>query len=210
MRSGHLKNCAWSLCALALLWCSVSSADPAADKQAKAKFVAAQAAYDVGQFDKALDLYGAAYNLKPLPAFLFNMAQCHKQLANYERALFFYRRFLAQAPRGTDTETVEQLIVAMEKKQAEKEQLARTQEDSKRQEAQLEIQRAREAAARAEIEAADRKAKLVPELGVGLPPPPPTPLPESPGVQAVVVLDWSRSGRRRRRDGRRGRRRSPA
>ena len=37
-------------------------------------------------------LYTAAHDAKPLPALLFNIAQCHRQLGNHERALFFYRR----------------------------------------------------------------------------------------------------------------------
>lgn len=180
---------------LALLWTLGAAASPATDKEARAKFGSAQAAYEVGKFEKALELYGEAYNLKPLPAFLFNMAQCHKQLGNFERALFFYRRFLAQAPAGTDTETVEQLIAAMEQRQAQKEQLALAQQDQQRQAGeaaqrleaqrqQVEVERAREAAARAEVDAADRKAKLL------VPPPTASLLPAPPPPDKPIYERW--------------------
>jgi tetratricopeptide (TPR) repeat protein len=107
-------------------------------------FQQAQKAYGVGHFDEALALYTQAYEIKPLPGFLFNIAQCHRQLGHFERAIFFYRRFLTQsAHRPVNADEVERFIADMENK--------------------LQAQQARDAeqaradAARAEAEAAAKK-----------------------------------------------------
>ncbi|HSP81561.1 MAG TPA: tetratricopeptide repeat protein [Myxococcaceae bacterium] len=66
-----------------------------AEVQARARFSEGNLAYDLAEFQQALDAYSEAYRLVPLPGFLFNIAQCHRQLGNAERAAFFYRRYLA-------------------------------------------------------------------------------------------------------------------
>lgn len=90
----------------------------AADEEAKAKFEAAETAFDLGDFDKARRLYSEAYELKPLPGFLFNIGQCHKKLGEWNRAAFYYRRYLARMPEGADTSKVEGLIAEMDAKAA--------------------------------------------------------------------------------------------
>jgi tetratricopeptide (TPR) repeat protein len=61
---------------------------------AKVEFDTAQIQYKVGHFDEALEGYSRAYELFPAPAFLFNIGQCHKNLKNYERAIFFFEGYL--------------------------------------------------------------------------------------------------------------------
>ena len=76
-----------------------------ADRPARVLFERAEAKFDLGSFEAALADYQAAYELEPLPGFLFNIGQCYRNLGDYERARFFYRRFLiarsphAQSPR---------------------------------------------------------------------------------------------------------------
>lgn len=98
---------------LALAASSPAFAD---DDDAKAKFDAAEAAYDVGDFDKARRLYVEAYELKPLPGFLFNIGQCHKKLGEWNRAAFYYRRYLARLPEGSDDSRLQALIAEMDAK----------------------------------------------------------------------------------------------
>jgi tetratricopeptide (TPR) repeat protein len=90
-----------------------------ADKLAKQKFQEGQTAYDVGQFDEALTAYTEAYKLKALPAFLFNIAQCHRQLKNWERAAFFYRRYLKLSPNAPNADQTRELLAEVEKRAAE-------------------------------------------------------------------------------------------
>ena len=65
-----------------------------ATKKAKALFKTAETDFALGRFQEALEGYSMAYEAKPLPAMLFNIGQCHFELANYERAIFFYEQFL--------------------------------------------------------------------------------------------------------------------
>jgi len=52
----------------------------------------------VQDWTTALVDYQAAYDAEPLPAFLFNIGQCHKNLAHYEKAIFFFGRDGKLAP----------------------------------------------------------------------------------------------------------------
>jgi len=88
-----------------------AAADSTAD--ARALFQRAEMSFNLGKFAQALADYQAAYEAKPLPAFLFNIAQCYRNMASYERARFFYRRFLAIEPRGPNRRLVEDLIAEM-------------------------------------------------------------------------------------------------
>jgi Tetratricopeptide repeat len=54
--------------------------------------------YNLGHFTEAIAEFEKAYKADPAPIMLFNIAQSHRQLGNKERALFFYRRYLEQAP----------------------------------------------------------------------------------------------------------------
>jgi tetratricopeptide (TPR) repeat protein len=80
------------------------------ESQARRKIADAQKEYDLGEFGRALELYSEAYRLDPIPAFLFNIGQCHRQLGHWERAVFFYRRYLGLSPHASNTAQVEKLI----------------------------------------------------------------------------------------------------
>jgi tetratricopeptide (TPR) repeat protein len=83
---------------------------------ARAHFKRAEAAFNLGKFEEALASYQAAYEAKALPGFLFNIAQCHRNLGNHERALFFYRRYLALDPQTPNRAVVEELIAETERR----------------------------------------------------------------------------------------------
>jgi len=111
-----------------------AAADPALE-EAKALFGEAQGLYDLGRFDEALEVYSKAYEVKPLPAFLFNIAQCHRNLENWERAVFFFRRFLEAKPETPNRAEVEALVLKLEAKLAEIEEAERAEAERKRLEA---------------------------------------------------------------------------
>lgn len=70
-----------------------------AQVQAKAEAKRAQLDYKLARFDEALQGYSHAYELFPTPAFLFNLGQCHRNLKNYERAVFFFEGYLREQPK---------------------------------------------------------------------------------------------------------------
>jgi hypothetical protein len=98
------------------------------EKQARVHFKKAERAFNLGKFADALISYQAAFEAKPLPAFVFNIAQCHRNLDDPERALFFYRRYLALDPEGPHRKLVESLIEEQQGKVAEKAEKAAAEE----------------------------------------------------------------------------------
>lgn len=132
MASSIRSASSWLRVALLLVATVASAAAPKPDvagkedpkAAARVLFDYAQREYDLGNFNDALGGYSEAYRLVPEPALLFNIGQCHRQLAQYERAAFFYRRYLALDPDSPDAPLVKELIQTMEAKQAEQEQKA--------------------------------------------------------------------------------------
>ena len=102
--------------AFALLGASASPAraDDASEK-ARLLFQQGSKHYDVGQFDKAVEAWQAGYELKPDPSFLFNIAQAYRQKDDPQRAIFFYKSYLRNAPKAPNRADVEQRIAALQK-----------------------------------------------------------------------------------------------
>jgi tetratricopeptide (TPR) repeat protein len=101
------------LCASALLLALVTPAGatgPTKRQQAKAAVEKGETAYKLGRFEEALEEYSHAYELFPAPALLFNLGQCHKQLKNYERAIFFFEGYLRDEQRPTNRRLAEDLV----------------------------------------------------------------------------------------------------
>ena len=98
--------------------------DPNAEAKQKARemYEKAQKYYDTQAFTEALDIYKEIYLLYSSPAILFNMAQCYRNLKQYEEAEKAFRTYLrdmpAQAPAGSPSRAqVEQLITDMQREQ---------------------------------------------------------------------------------------------
>ena len=85
-------------------------APPAAVRQARQQVTAADIDYRLGRFADALDKYTRAYELYPVPELLFNIAQCHKNLKQFAKAIFFYEGYLRDAPNAANRELVHDLI----------------------------------------------------------------------------------------------------
>jgi tetratricopeptide (TPR) repeat protein len=92
---------------------------PAAERPGRVLFQQAEAKFNVGRFEEALLDYQAAYDVEPLPAFLFDIGQCYRNLGNYERAQFFFRRYTALDPRSPNRPAAERLIAEMDRLTAE-------------------------------------------------------------------------------------------
>lgn len=97
----------------ALLAPATARAQDAATQQAKDHFDEGQNLYLQGDFVGAAVRFRSAYEAKPFPAFLFNVAVCHEKNKDFQRALDFYERFLAADPRSQDHTLVEQRIAAI-------------------------------------------------------------------------------------------------
>lgn len=89
---------AWFCAASSFFFALASGEERASDRpRARGHFDQAQRHYNVGRFSEALTEYQKAYELLPLPAFLFNIGQCYRQLNDHERAIFFFEGYLREA-----------------------------------------------------------------------------------------------------------------
>jgi tetratricopeptide (TPR) repeat protein len=100
-----------------------AQAKDAAELRAREQFLKGQKAYAAGKYDEALAAFSEAYGLQPVPGFLFDIAQCHRQLRNYERAAVFYQQYLELSPSKENAAAVRGLLA--EARAAEKERKRR-------------------------------------------------------------------------------------
>lgn len=86
------------------------AADSSAKKAARPHYEKGASEYNLGHFVESIHEFEQAYELDRAPILLFNIAQAHRQNGNNERAAFFYRRYLEQAPTATNRAEVEKRI----------------------------------------------------------------------------------------------------
>ncbi|HET6151141.1 MAG TPA: tetratricopeptide repeat protein [Polyangia bacterium] len=67
--------------------------------QAKAMVDRAQVDYKLGRFQDALDGYRRAYELFQAPVLLFDIGQCHRNLGDLDKAIFFFEGYLREEDR---------------------------------------------------------------------------------------------------------------
>jgi tetratricopeptide (TPR) repeat protein len=106
--------------ALTILLPSLALAQPSetsdARKRAKDLYMQAQVHYRTGDLEKAAAEFKASYEAYPAPETLFNMAQTHRLLKSYEKAIFLYRQYLSTAnPNQESRKTIQERIADMER-----------------------------------------------------------------------------------------------
>jgi tetratricopeptide (TPR) repeat protein len=84
-------------------------ADPARAK-AEQHAQAAEALFRQDRFEAALEEYQQAQRALPLPAFLFNIAQCHRAMGEWQAAIEGFEEFLAHTDDAALKKTAEALI----------------------------------------------------------------------------------------------------
>src|SRR5262245_14690757 len=98
-RKGALGGTALIVVASALLVLAWGPRPAVADvSQARVLYEKGRAYFQIGEYQKALEAFKAAHVEKADPAFLYNIAECHRQLGDSANALAFYQRFLRLAP----------------------------------------------------------------------------------------------------------------
>ena len=83
-------------------------------QQARSLSEQARREYELGHFADAARLYESAYKLKPLPALLFNVAQCRRQMGDARGAVVAYRSFLRGDPDHPSAQTARELLDQLE------------------------------------------------------------------------------------------------
>ncbi len=87
-----------------------------AHEQARVHFQRGKTAFESGKFEVALWEYEKAYELAPLPGFLFNIGQCHRNLDHHQKAISFFRLYLSKKPNASNRRAVEALINELQEK----------------------------------------------------------------------------------------------
>lgn len=108
-----------ALCLTAIALVRVAHADDPGERAARRHYERGQKLFNLQKFDEALDQFQKAYDAKPIPDFLFNIGQCHRNLGDYEAAIFSFKKFLKLEPDASNREQVEKLIDELEQKQQE-------------------------------------------------------------------------------------------
>src|SRR5262245_4657237 len=98
------------LLALALIPVAARGGTEEDKKAARPHYEKGAVEYNLGHFAEAIAEFEKAYQLDRAPVLLFNIAQAHRQSGNNERAAFFYRRYLEQAPTAANRPEVEKRI----------------------------------------------------------------------------------------------------
>jgi len=98
---------------MSLAWPSLA-AEPGGRSEAGPHFQRGAQAYAIGHFDEAITEFESAYKLDPAPILLFNIAQANRHLGRKERALFFYRRYLEQAPAAPNRADAQRHVTELE------------------------------------------------------------------------------------------------
>ncbi len=127
-------------------------------ERSKALFERGNQHYNLGEFAIALDNYKRAYRVKALPAFLFNIAQCHRKLDQHREAVAMYQSYLVGVPDAPNKKMVESLITESKGKLAEEARLSEQTGKAKSEAEKLEIERKRAEAERQAKEADARAA----------------------------------------------------
>jgi tetratricopeptide (TPR) repeat protein len=103
--------------AVTLLFAGVAFANDPAERTAKRHFDKGQKLFNLGKFEDALEQYQQAYDAKPIPDILINIGQCHRNLMNYDAAIFSFKKYLKLAPDAENREQVEEYIAELEAEQ---------------------------------------------------------------------------------------------
>jgi hypothetical protein len=95
---------------------------------AKAHYKQGRTHYQLGEYREALKEFQEAYRLKQDASFLFNIAQCHRQLHEVADAIKLYGSYLREAPDAANRAEVERQIrelkVALDQQQQQEQAAA--------------------------------------------------------------------------------------
>jgi len=100
-------------------------ADDEATEQARRHYQEAQKQFDLGMWDAAIVEFTKAYELRPDPNFLYNMAQAYRRGGNLRRAIDLYKNYLIKVPRSPQRAEVEERIKNLQKQLDEEEREAK-------------------------------------------------------------------------------------
>jgi tetratricopeptide (TPR) repeat protein len=109
-RGGAISTVIFALC---LAPGTAAHAERSATEVAKAHYALGCAHLDRGEYADAAREFEAGYRLKPLPLFLYNIAQVERLGGHAPEALTYYERYLAAEPNAIERPEVEHWITLL-------------------------------------------------------------------------------------------------
>jgi tetratricopeptide (TPR) repeat protein len=115
--SNLVKACGVVLVTAALIaaWPGAARAEDRATEQARQHYESGTRHYDLGHWDEAIADFEKAYELRPDPNFLYNLAQVYRRKGEIKRALDLYKNYMRKVPNGPLRDEVEEKISALQK-----------------------------------------------------------------------------------------------
>jgi tetratricopeptide (TPR) repeat protein len=98
-----------------IIVCALANVARADKQQAETSYRRASQHYDLGEYAQALDDFKEAYRNFEDPSFLYNIAQCYRQLNDKPAAVRAYRTFLIKVPDSPNRDAVEAMIAKLSK-----------------------------------------------------------------------------------------------
>jgi tetratricopeptide (TPR) repeat protein len=84
-------------------------------REARHAFEAGKKAYNIGDFDKAIELWKEGYELKDDPIFLYNIAQAYRQKGDPAKSIFYYKGYLRELPAAKNRGEVEEKMADLQR-----------------------------------------------------------------------------------------------
>jgi tetratricopeptide (TPR) repeat protein len=98
----------WMGAFLAPAQAQTSDAERAAS--ARMHYETGMAHFNLEEWDQAIAEWEVGYRTKPVPEFIYNIAQAYRKSQRYEKALTFYQRYLRLKPDAENRKEVEKQI----------------------------------------------------------------------------------------------------
>ncbi|MGC9983502.1 MAG: hypothetical protein ABSF35_07695 [Polyangia bacterium] len=89
-------------------------ADKKSNAEARRAYEDGTKFYNLGDFDRAISNYKKAFEIKPEPVFLYNIAQAYRLKGDLQQAMFFYKSYLRTSPDADNRAEVEGRIKEMD------------------------------------------------------------------------------------------------
>ena len=115
LRSSATGTVSCLLAALVLALASPALGDDSATEQARQHYEIGTQQYDLGHWDDAIREFEKAYELRPDPSFLYNLAQAYRRKGDPKRALDLYKNYLAKVPKTPQRPEIEERIKSLQK-----------------------------------------------------------------------------------------------
>jgi len=122
MRRGLVPRLLALVLTLLVFATGVAQARPKTDKklarEAKKHLQAGLKLTKRGKLDKAIEELQVAYSLDPVPVVLFHIAEAHNSKKEYKEALYYYRQYAKEEPKGAKKRGVPDIIEALAEMEA--------------------------------------------------------------------------------------------